>query len=198
MISWLAALLIAQAGPVIEHSSPPFKLRLPAGYDRKVEQLPSGGILAYRRAQPVEEKYFPAVSVEVLGGLIGEEPPTEQTLDSLRQRMMPGARVEARREAWAGRTINVIELYWVQEGRLMMSIAAQVPLRPSAIQVNFFAPMSYEVALRSDLRALLDSLEGDSNIPSRAERFLAWAGIVTGVGIALVGALLVGRRLRKA
>lgn len=200
MNAWLLLMgvLLAQEGRLIEQSTPPFRIRIPAGYDHKVEELPENGLFAFRRPEPVEGTYYPAVSVVTLGGLIGSEPTSAETLEAMRKRMMPGARIEARRDLWAGRPINVIELYWVQEGRLMMSLAAQVPLKPSAVQVNLFAPLSYEASLRRDLRSMLDSLEGESNVSTRAQVFLGWAAVVAGVGAVLILAAVLMRRRAKA
>ena len=71
-----------------------------------------------------------------------------------------------------------------------VSLNAQIPLKPRAIQVSLSAPLTEERALRHEMAMLLATIEGPSNwVTSRDRSTLASVGMVRSVVV--IVALLV-------
>lgn len=69
----------------------------------------------------------------------------------------------------------------------------QIPFKPHAIQISLFGPAAAETQLRSELQAILDSADGQSNWLTDKEihQSMQWALIRLVVGVVLLVGLIV-------
>lgn len=131
--------------------------------------------------------------VQRMHGTLGQE--------HLRAADLPrGTRLSTQK--WKGFDIDVIRTDTVESGTAIVVYAAQVPLRPEAIQLVLAGPTAQAGGAEAILAAALARLEGQTNwLPSteRAGRLGTIVGWVAGIAIGVfIVRLLVRRRRTRA
>jgi hypothetical protein len=174
------------AGPVIDDPKFSFRLTLPDGFVPAPDKVRGDIIHAYTR--PAGGGH-PAiwVAVQRMGGTLPQgklgPPPAGK----------PAVTVFT--ERWKRFDLEVVRLPESSDGVDYLTFNTQVPLAGEAIQLLVFGPATEEAELRAVTRALLDTLDGQSNWTSREDRIgKAMVGVVKLVGVVgvVVGLVLFG------
>lgn len=167
-ISVLILIVAAGVGPVcgMEYSNRDlgFRVRLPDGFeDVTVGGAGPEGAMLVRARFNRDKSLSRLLSIQDLGEVI------RQDANFARLR---GARGNIKREkmSWRDFEVDVFNVTEGDRGLIYVSLNAQVPLKPRAIQVTMSALKTDERALRSEMETLLASIEGPSNWISSKER----------------------------
>lgn len=148
-----------------------FRLRLPDGFEEVTGGGPEGAMVVRARFNR-DKSLSRLLSIQDLGEVIRQD----ANFSRLR-----GARGNVKREkmSWRDFEVDVFNVTEGDRGLIYVSLNAQVPLKPRAIQVTMSALKTDERALRSEMETLLASIEGPSNwISSNARAASESAGVV--------------------
>ena len=162
--------------------------------------LPQGfAVFAAGRSQPdVVDCWTDNVGlvlcVQRMHGTLGQEHLTAADLP-------PGTRLSTQK--WKGFDIDVIRTDTVESGTAIVVYAAQVPLRPEAIQLVLAGPTAQAGGAEAILASALAGLEGQTNWLSstgRAGRLGTIVGWVVGiaVGVLIVRMVVTRRRAQSS
>jgi hypothetical protein len=197
---------LAAAGTTVDDSAHGFRFNVPAGYVDYPEGRAPGVLHVFAHGSP-DDPTFSLVRIQALGGTIDRKPLVRETVERAAHASVRGAGVELtrfdyRKVPWKGFELDEVVTWIAAPGdKQLLTMTTQVPLRKEAVQLIMLGPAAEEARVGADLRALLGSIDGESNWLSDAERseklgFVV--GLVCGgiAGIALVFWLL--RRRRRA
>lgn len=183
----LFALACGLSAEFVDDSRYNFRATIPPGFQPLPSHMPrisESTIHAYYLGDLEDDQPDVVIGFENLGGVIGREKLDESSLP-------PGVRgmdMTFERAQWEEFEIDLMVLRMADNGVDMISLAAQVPLKPEAIQVNIAGPQSQEQQVRGYMRAVLDNMEGESNWLTVEERN---ARLVEGVGKMIVAIIVV-------
>jgi hypothetical protein len=113
-----------------------------------------GSLVTLGKTRADKKGFERMVMLQDLGGLIGREMPKPSEMPA-------NARVET--VPWKSHEVLLVAVREVEAGVASVTLNAQVPLTPKAIQVSVFGPQSDEAQLRQELRAIVASVEGPTN-----------------------------------
>jgi hypothetical protein len=153
------------AGETVSDPALGFQLAIPDGFVRDPDRLKGDVIHAFQRPPQGKDSIGTFILVRRLGGVIDREKirPEEVAAKNPQITFVP--------EKWKEFEIEVFRVP-EQMGELRaLTFNAQVPLKPAAIQLTVIGEVDREDELRSVLRSLLSTLDGQSNWLSRSERF---------------------------
>ena len=117
-----------------------------------------------------------------------------------RDRLKPSdlpATTQLSSQKWKGFDIDVMRTDTAQAGAPVVVYAAQVPLRPEAIQLIVAGPQEQSSRAQEVLTATLNGLEGETNWLSaeeRAHRYGVIAGWIVAIAVAALVVRMVARR----
>jgi hypothetical protein len=132
-----------------------FTARLPDGLqDLSGSVMRRGSLVTLGKTRADKKGFERMVMLQDLGGLIGREMPKPSEMPA-------NARVET--VPWKSHEVLLVAVREVEAGVASVTLNAQVPLTPKAIQVSVFGPQSDEAQLRQELRAIVASVEGPTN-----------------------------------
>lgn len=184
----LAALLFLQFAT---NSSLGYRFRLPDGFIA----FPAGKsqpdvVDCWTELMPPSSGGALILCVQRMRGTLGRE--------RLARKDLP-AQIQLTTFTWKGLEIDGLRTDTVQAGMPVVIYAAQVPLKPEAIQLIVAGPSSQQPRAEAILTSILASLEGETNwltSAERAGRFGTIVGWALGIAIAFVIIRLVLTRRR--
>jgi hypothetical protein len=156
----LALLLLAapaMSAETVSHPQLGFSMSAPEGFVPTPERVQGKVIYAFDRPPVDQQKASVAILVSRLGGTIPHkrlDPKAVAAKNPL---------VTVTTEQWKGFDIDVFRVPEEVEGIRLVTFNAQVPLKREAIQVAVVGEADREEEVRSNLRSVLASLEGESN-----------------------------------
>jgi hypothetical protein len=165
----LGLLLTAALARAGERAAAPqfgFQLEVPDGFVRQPELVGGDILFAFRRPQKEGERFDTTILVSRLHGPLDREK-RDQNRNGVRARN-PQATVST--ETWKAFEIDVFRVPEPAGDFRVVTLNAQVPLKPEAIQVSVAAEEAREADAREVLRSVLAKLEGESNWLTDAER----------------------------
>lgn len=138
-----------------------FSVHIPDDYEElPADQVPEGMIAVYVKGDRTDANPDSVISVQSLGGLIGRDSHLKMS-DMPKELAAQGFTLG--KMMWNGHVIDTIEGKVSPSGVAMISVGAQLPLTPSAVQLNFASPAAEEAALRATAKTVVDSVIGTSN-----------------------------------
>jgi len=164
-----------------------FKVRLPDGFEGVSSRTRTEGVVMMKAKFNRDNSLSRLLSIQDLGEVI------RQDANFSRLRKSAG-NVKLEKIQWRAFEVDVFSVTELDRGMAYVSLNAQIPLKPRAIQVSLSAPKSEERVLHHELETLLATIEGPSNwVTSRDRSALASAGVVrTSVVIAALLVLVSG------
>jgi hypothetical protein len=204
LVTLAASLAISTAISTVA-SATPFRdeahglsLDVPADYHDFPTTRGPGVIGTWSRGEQGHDD-FAVLQLQGLGGTVGREPIDHPIAERAARATLP-AGVDAtfayRKTRWHTFDLELMVTH-VAADPPMVVLAAQIPLAKEAVQVNVIGPATGEARLSADLDHVLASLDGRSNWLTDDERSRR---LGTGVGFglgAVVGAILIVRRVRR-
>ncbi len=158
-------------------------------------------IQSFMRGQP--EGAFGYLRIETMGGTIDRGSKLDPAIveraarDSVKDTGVELGRFEYRKTKWKSFTLDLVVTYLSRDGRALMTLGTQVPLRHDAIQLELLGPAADEKLLLGELQSILTSLDGESSWltdEERGERLGRAIGLPVGVAIAVAFILFWRRR----
>jgi len=191
----LAFATAGYAGETVAHPQLGFRLSAPDGFAQDPERVQGQVVYAFQRPPEGEQKVGVFIVVSRLGGVLGREKLDPKAMAS------KSPQVTLVTEKWQDFDIEVFRVP-EQVGELqLLTFNAQVPLKPEAVQVAVIGEASREAELRSTLRSVLGSLDGQTNWLNTEQRVGRAAEGLTRlaitVGVLTLLAVVVWRAIRR-
>jgi hypothetical protein len=212
MHGWVLSMAIAAAplappgADTVTDARRGFSFRVPQGY----RDFPAGRsgpkvLHAFATGEPSAEGTR-LLRVEALGGVIGRGELDRPVVEQAARDSVKGLSVEVRgfeyaKLRWKSFDCDLVVTRLGAGGREVVTLGAQVPLAPEAIQLYLAGPAADEAELRATLQTLLGSLEGRSNwldAGERAERLGRGMGTAVAVLIGLTALVIWWRKRGRA
>ncbi len=152
------------AGEMVAHSQLGFRFTVPDGFVKDQTQVRGEVIYAFQRPPIGERKIGTFILVSQLKGVLGRE-----KLD-IRDLPPNQSQVKILTENWKEFDIDVIRLPEEAKTMSLLTLNAQVPLKPLAIQISVFGEAVQEDELKSILQSVLRSLDGQTNWLTEEQR----------------------------
>lgn len=152
------------AAETVDDRTLKFRLSVPDGFVADPDKVNGDTVHAFQRSPEGDQRVGVFVLITRLGGVIGRE---KLDIKDIAGRN-PEVTVQAAR--WRGFDIEVIRVPEEIQGVRLVTLNAQVPLRPQAIQVGVVAEASREEEARQVLDAVLERLDGETNWLTQQER----------------------------
>jgi hypothetical protein len=184
----IVALVRPAAGQNLIDTKIGFSLTIPAGFERLTDL--SGGtpnvMYAFRSTGEPG-----AINIERMGGVLGRDRLNPEQMRALAPAGLKFRLITAR---WNGFEIDGMESTISQNGVTMLVVAAQVPLKPEAIQVVVGGDLGEPARVRAVLDQVLSSLKGQTNwlgsvAPASLANSTNYGNVLLG---AAIGGLLLG------
>jgi tetratricopeptide (TPR) repeat protein len=165
----------------INLTDPPCSLEIPAGYIAS-EIVPPKALYAFTQTVDEKNDLMTAISIELMGGMLGREKGTSEEMARVAQKYAPsGITFKLATEQWKEFDITIMEGRGMVGGIPMYFRMAQIPLVPQAIQIGCAGPASYEKEIRADLTKVLATVQGKTNWLTEKERGMAFRSGVPAV-----------------
>ena len=176
----LFLLLLTPCGFALEYTAnnDSWRLAVPEGFHR-IALDKDTVIAAFKKDNPADATGRVIILVD-LGAPIGREPleiPPEKK-DSL----------IVSRYAWKSFTVEAVDVVEEMDGVKLLTINAQVPIAPKAIEVKLFGLLAQRAQLQDDMKATLAGLDGNTNWLSGGQRI--WLIITGSIKLVFVSVLL--------
>lgn len=152
------------AGETVAHPQLGLRLTVPDGFVKDQTQVRGDVIHAFQRPPIGERKIGTFILISQLKGVLGRE-----KLD-IRDLPPNQSNVKILTENWKEFDIDVIRLPEEAKTMSLLTLNAQVPLKPLAIQISVFGEAVQEEELRSILQSVLRSLDGQTNWLTEEQR----------------------------
>jgi hypothetical protein len=138
-------------------SKPRFTITPPPGFAAFPPGMQEPNVLySYVKGDLTDQVPDIVCLVEQLGGTIGQG-------DDLGAFLASRPDITLLKESWKGYNIDVFRVPQDVQGAEVLTLNAQIPLLPRAIQVKIMGLVEREEELRQDLRAVLNGIDGPSN-----------------------------------
>jgi hypothetical protein len=161
-----------------------FRVTIPDGFKPEPSSVHGDTVYAYVRAED-STGAVQAILIEKMGGIIGRESIASHDVSKL----APQASVSQLK--WKSFDVDVIRMPQQKQGIDIVVLTAQVPLKHEAIQLAVAGEKSNEPALWDLLKALLASLEGESNWLSTGQRIEKAMNALYGLGVVVAVIVIV-------
>jgi hypothetical protein len=153
-----------------------FGFRVPPGY-KEVSPLPPGIHYGWRREMGDGTGDVLALTVEILPAAIGRDAADPKATRELVLKRQPDAVFDVHGLPWRDFELLVLETEVPIKGGKGLTMVAQVPTSPRALQVRVVGPLARKEVLAADLHAVLQSVTGKTNwIPPHQRWLLLFAG----------------------
>jgi hypothetical protein len=165
-----------------------FSATLPDGYTDVSGQARAKCLVAQQKIETTTSGHIETVILLDLKGAIGRE-------DLSKEGKIP-ANASLEKTEWKSFKIDVIRVIENIGGVSFVTLNAQVPLKPHAIQVSVAGPASDETKLRADLLAIVASVDGPTNWLTDEQRFSPkpnWIAVVVGLLVIITGRLRISK-----
>jgi hypothetical protein len=149
----------------LDYSNPQlgFKARLPDNLDDvSIRVAVRGGLISLGKWNSSHTALIKMISLQDLGGTIGRE--------DLSKKQDKPAGVTLEKTHWQSFDIDVFKVEETTGKVTNITLNAQVPLKPRAIQVSVMGPAAEEASLRQEMQAIVTSVAGTSNWLTPDER----------------------------
>jgi hypothetical protein len=172
------------------------KVGIPQGFRPNIDDPPGGDVLASYVRRDDRTNVAIALRVERLRGTIGRERLKEEEAQELLPRMglPPGTTLDIVEARWQGFTIDVMRM---RTPNGYLSLVAQVPLKPEAVQIIVSGSVRTEEACRDVLDEVLAGVEGKSNWLSGSERSSRLLTGLLRLAIVIAVIVIIVRLLRR-
>jgi hypothetical protein len=144
-------------GETVAHPQLGLQLSAPDGFTQDPARVQGSVVYAFQRPPEDEQGVGVFIVVSRLGGVLSREKLDPKALASKMPQVMLAT------EKWKDFDIEVFRVAEQAEEIQLLTFNAQVPLKPEAVQVAIIGEASRESELRSILRSVLDSLDGQTN-----------------------------------
>ncbi len=133
---------------------------IPDGFTEvQAAQVPAGYLAMYANGDPAVEGPKTVIGFELMRGTIGRDPLTTAHLPQSHR----DAGFTVGKIKWRGYLVDTINGVVDQEGGAVVSIAAQVPLAPKALQISFAGPVAEKAEINKVAASVVGSVMGVSN-----------------------------------
>lgn len=136
-----------------------FKAKLPDNLEDVSSQMRIRGLISLGKWNSSRTGIIKLVSLQDLGGTIGREDLSK------RKDKLGNAKLE--KTHWQSFDIDVFRVVESAGKITNITFNAQVPLKPHAIQLTVMGAAAEEASLRKEMQAIVTSIEGKSNWPSK-------------------------------
>jgi len=198
----LVPALVATAETFRQFPEHQFSLVLPSGFtELKGNRVPVGLEAVYIDGDPDDGQAHIVISIQMMNGSIGQDShlTKEQIPQNLREKGFSVGRLK-----WRDHSIDSINGQLTQSGIDLITIAAQVPLAPRALQLNFAGPLAQKEKIESLAQKTVASVIGLSNWEgpvmrklSTTERIVSLIKGLAGLFITCAVVILLYRVIRK-
>jgi hypothetical protein len=180
------------AGETVSNQKLGLHLSVPDGFVEVPDKVQGVVLFAFRRPALDGEKVGTFVLISRLGGVLSRDKIDPKVI------VARAPHVTIVPEKWKDLEIEVSRVP-ERMGRLdVLTFNAQVPLEPEAIQISVLGEAAREDELRSVLRSLLGTLDGQTNWLSTQQRITRFAEGVAKLAIALAVLLFFGGLIWRA
>lgn len=139
-----------------------FKATLPDGLDDVTKMMRVPSLISVGKLNESRSGLVKLISIQDLGGTIGRE--------DLSKTANKPVNVSLEKASWRSFQVDVFKIVETAGGVSLVTFNAQVPLKPHAMQITVSGPVGEESGLRSEMQAVVASIEGPSNWLTTDER----------------------------
>lgn len=173
------------AGETVAHPQLGLRFTVPDGFAKDLAQVRGDVIHAFQHPPIGERKIGTFILVSQLKGVLGRKK------FDIRDLPPNQSQVKILTENWKEFDIEVIRLPEQVGTTSLLTLNAQVPLKPFAIQISVFGEAVQEEELQSILKSVLKSLEGQTNWLTGEQRASKLGTGITKLAIAIGVVLLI-------
>jgi hypothetical protein len=173
------------AGETVANQALGFRLSVPDGFVQDPTKAQGDIVFAFMRPPGPSDKANSAVMVSRMRGVIGREKIDPKLLAK-------APKVSLVPEKWKDFEIEVMRVPEEIGGVKVVTFNAQVPLKPEAIQISVVGEVARENELRSVLRTVLATLDGQTNWLTTDERINRGATGIAKMAITIAVLLFLG------
>jgi hypothetical protein len=173
------------AGETVANQALGVRLSVPDGFVQDKTKVAGDVIFAFIRPAAAGEKANSGIIVSRMRGVMGR--------DKIDPKLLAKApHVSLVSEKWKTFDLEVMRVPEKIAGLDLVTFNAQVPLKPEAIQLSVAGEASHEAELRTILRTVLATVDGQTNWLTTEERVNRGAQGIVGIAITLVVILFLG------
>lgn len=173
------------AGEFVSDPQFGFRLSVPDGFVQDAEKVRGMVVCAFLQPPAAGEKVGTFIVASRLGGVLGRKKIDPKEIAAR------NPQITIATEKWKEFDIEVFRVPEKTGDCQLLTFNAQVPLKPEAIQIAVIGDAAREEELRSVLRSVLWSLDGQTNWLTTQER-IGRFGMGIGQLLFTIGVLIVG------
>ena len=165
-----------------------FSAALPDGYSDISSQMKVKALVSQGKMDPSKTGIIEMIAIQDLGAPIGR--------DDLSKTPGKPENVKFEKTAWKSFSIDLFSVVENVNSISFLTLNAQVPLKPHAIQITVAGPATDEARLRAEMQQIVASVDGPTNWLMDDERQYAgtnWIAVLVGIIVMITGRLRISK-----